>query len=141
MLRDIMAPAKRVGAMEVTMTRTARLLIVALVVATSVTAFAAGGLASTFVAWRIADVSADDVLMVRAQPNANAPILVGYPDGVTLSLTGRCTGGVYLDDIHALPQWQQRQIVRSEWCEIWIDPYATGNYLSAWVYGRYIAPL
>jgi hypothetical protein len=40
-----------------------------------------------------------------------------------------------------LPAWQQRQLVRGQWCEVWLDPYATGEFRNGWVYGRYIAPI
>jgi hypothetical protein len=100
----------------------------------------APSLGSAFVAWKVADVSADDVLMVRAYPNATSRILVGYPEGVMLSMTGRCTGNIHLEQIQGQPAWKQRQLVRSEWCELWLDPYGTGEFRNGWVYGRYIRP-
>jgi hypothetical protein len=78
--------------------------------------------------------------MIRAYPNALSTILVGYPSGAPLSMTGRCTGGLQLDAIQTLPAWQQRRLAEAEWCEVWVDPYATGEFRSGWVYGRYIAP-
>ena len=107
----------------------------ALIAATSVLAHAVPAVSSTFVAWRVTGVSANDLLNVRAYPSSGSKILVGYPNGTTLSMTGRCTGGVHLDAISHLPAWQQRQVVRTKWCETWTD-YGTG-----WVYGRYIRPL
>jgi uncharacterized protein YraI len=101
----------------------------------------AESLSAAFFAWRVTEVSADDVLMVRAGPGSGSPILVGYPSGVTLSMTGRCTGGLSLDDIGHLPYAQQRALVRSEWCEVWLDPYGSGDFRSGWVFGRYIEPL
>ncbi len=67
--------------------------------------------------------------------------LVAYPNGVILSLTGKCTGGVNLDTINGWPKWKQRETVRYEWCEAWIDPTGAGTFRTAWVYGKYIAPL
>jgi hypothetical protein len=31
--------------------------------------------------------------------------------------------------------------VRTRWCEVWVDPIATGDFQSGWVFGRYIRPL
>jgi hypothetical protein len=101
----------------------------------------APSLASTFFGWQVSDVSSDDVLMVRAYPSSQSQILVGYPSGVALSMTGRCTGGLDMNDIAGLPRWQQRQLVQGAWCEVWIDPYATGDFRNGWVYGAYISPM
>lgn len=114
---------------------------VALIALAGAAAFSADALGSAFVAWEVADVGADDVLMVRDGPSSNADILVGYPEGVTLSMTGRCTGGVRLDDIQTLSEETQREMIRSKWCEVWLDPYGTGEFRSGWVYGRYIRPV
>jgi hypothetical protein len=118
-----------------------RALAAAFVAAAIATSFSAKSLSAAFFAWRVADVSADDVLMVRAGPGSGSPILVGYPSGVTLSMTGQCTGGLSLDDISHLPYAEQRARVRSEWCEVWLDPYGTGDFRSGWVFGPYIEPL
>jgi hypothetical protein len=101
---------------------------------------ALSSLASTFMAWEVTGISSNDVLMVRAHPSASSRILVGYPNGVMLSMTGRCTGDVRLDEIGGLSTSQQRAIVRSAWCEVWLDPYGTGEFRNGWVFGRYIAP-
>jgi hypothetical protein len=55
-------------------------------------------------------------------------------------MTGRCSGGVRLDDIQNLPRFAQRQLVQGKWCELWLDPYGTGEFRNGWVFGRYIAP-
>jgi hypothetical protein len=99
------------------------------------------GNASAFYGWQVSGVSASDVLMVRAYPAASSRILVGYPEGTPLSLTGSCTGGLNLGSINGLPKAQQRQAVRSLWCQVWLDPIANGNFQAGWVFGRYIAPL
>lgn len=96
--------------------------------------------ASTFAAWRVTGLAANDLLNVRAYPSSGSRILVGYPDGTRLSMTGRCTGGVNLSVIGGLPESQQRQAVRYRWCETWLDPDGDGEYQSGWVYGRYIRP-
>lgn len=96
--------------------------------------------AGAFRAWAVADVPAWDTLNVRAWPSSKSQILVAYPNGTLLSMTGKCTGGVHLDTVAALPAWQQRAAVREVWCEAWIDPQGNGNYRTAWVYGKYIAP-
>ena len=71
----------------------------ALIAATSIFAQSAPAASSTFVAWRITGVAANDLLNVHAYPSSSSRILVGYPNGTTLSMTGRCTGGVRLDEI------------------------------------------
>lgn len=122
------------------MTRIRRLAAAA-IAATIFAAVSVPTSAAAFFGWQVTDVSSDDVLMVRAYPSSQSQILVGYPSGVPLSMTGRCTDGVEMDDIAGLPGWQQRQIVRSVWCELWFDPYATGDFRNGWVYGAYIAPM
>lgn len=97
--------------------------------------------AAAMFGWRVADVPAEDVLHVRAFPDAKSTILVGYPNGTQLSLTGRCTGGLRLDAISGQPSAKQQQRVRSRWCELWLDPTGSGAWRSGWVRGRYIRPL
>ena len=82
-----------------------------------------------------------DTLNLRAWPSSGSKILVAYPNGVILSMTGKCTGGVKLDTINGWPKWKQRETVRYQWCEAWIDPTGNGTFRTAWVYGKYIAPL
>jgi hypothetical protein len=55
-------------------------------------------------------------------------------------MTGRCTGGVNLGVIQGRPAWKQRQLVRYEWCETWLDP-AGSEYRNGWVYGPHIRPV
>ena len=116
-------------------------LMAALVAAAAVAASVAPGNAAAFFAWRVSDVPSWDTLNVRAWPSSGSKILVAYPNGVILSMTGKCTGGVTLDTINGLPKWQQRDAVRTQWCEAWIDPNGSGTFRTAWVYGKYIAPL
>ena len=97
--------------------------------------------ASAFFGWQVAGVAAGDVLMVRAFPDPASRILVGYPSGTPLSLTGRCTGGLDLNTINGLPASAQVSAVRDHWCQVWVDPHASGNWQSGWVSGRYIRPL
>jgi hypothetical protein len=110
------------------------------IAAFSLLTFGAPAFSSTFVAWRVTNVSAGDLLNVRAYPAPSSTILVGYPNGTTLSMTGRCTGGVNLDAIGGLSSTQQRQMVRYQWCETWLDPDGDGEFRNGWVYGRYIRP-
>jgi hypothetical protein len=113
----------------------------ALVAAASLAASVAPSGASAFFAWRVTDVPQWDTLNVRAWPSSSSQILVAYPNGVILSLTGKCTGGVKLDTINGWPAWKQREVVRYQWCEAWVDPAGNGTFRTAWVYGKYIAPL
>ena len=95
---------------------------------------------AAFFTWQVAEVPEWDTLNVRALPNSASQILVAYPNGTVLSMTGACTNGLTLDQISGLPAWQQRQHVRYQWCQAWIDPWGTGQHQAAWVYGKYIAP-
>jgi hypothetical protein len=122
------------------MTGSRKRLAALFIAASGTIAILAPGLASTFVAWQVNGIAADDVLMVRAYPSATSRILVGYPDGVTLSMTGRCTGSINLGDIQTQPAWKQRQTVGDKWCELWLDPYGNGEFRNGWVFGRYIRP-
>ena len=112
------------------------LMMAAVMVAAGVTS----SLASAFFAWSVTDVPPGDTLNVRAWPSSASQILVAYPNGHTLSMTGKCTAGVDLDAIAGMPAWKQRQAVRYAWCETWLDPNGNGQYRTAWVYGRYIRP-
>ena len=123
------------------MPRLGRALPIALIAAISVVGLVTMSFASAFVAWQVSGIASNDVLMVRAYPSSTSRILVGYPDGVMLSMTGRCTGDVRLDEVQRLPASQQRAMVRSEWCEVWLDPYGTGEFRNGWVFGRYIRPI
>lgn len=103
-------------------------------------AAATPGGASAFFAWSATDVPPGDTLNIRAWPSSQSQILVAYPNNSMLSLTGKCTGGVTLDAIAGLAKWKQRQAVRYQWCQVWIDPNGGGQYRAAWVYGKYIRP-
>ena len=98
------------------------------------------GNASAFFGWAVTDVPPGDTLNLRAYPSAQSRILVAYPNGTLLSMTGKCTGGVNLGAIAGWPKWQQRQAVRYVWCETWVDPYGNGQFRPAWVYGKFIRP-
>ena len=122
------------------MSRFAKTLAVATIAAVCAAMPVTAGFASAFVAWRVTDISSDDVLMVRAYPSATSRILVGYPDGITLSMTGRCTDDIRIDEIQNYDTDEQRDLVSEAWCEVWLDPYGTGDFRNGWVYGRYIEP-
>ncbi len=117
-----------------------RAMAAVVIAAVGLVSFSAPGIGSAFVAWRVADVARSDLLNVRAYPSSSSRVLVGYPNGTRLSMTGRCTGGVNLDAIQNRPAWKQRQLVRYKWCEAWLDPTGSGEYRNGWVYGRYIRP-
>jgi hypothetical protein len=116
-------------------------LIAALIWASATSGSVSAAIAAAFFGWQVTNVAGDDVLMVRAFPDASSRILVGYPNGTPLSLTGRCTGGLDLNTINGLPAAAQVGAVREHWCEVWVDPYASGNWQAGWVSGRYIRPL
>lgn len=117
----------------------AKLIAVAVAVST-IGAFASKSDAATFSAWQVVDVAWGDVLNVRKYPSSKSQKQSAYPNGTTLQMTGRCTDGVNLFDIAHLSFWQQKQAVRYRWCEVWHDPANDENFVTGWVYGRYIAP-
>lgn len=117
-----------------------RLAIAAAAVAASLVASVLPASAEFF-GWQVTGVPAWDVLNVRAYPSSQSQILVGYPNGTALSLTGKCTARLKLDDINGWPKWKQVQAVRYRWCEAWLDPQGNGNYRPGWVYGKFIRPL
>jgi hypothetical protein len=96
--------------------------------------------AATFAAWQVVNVPFGDTLNVRKYPASNSQKQSAYPNGTVLQMTGKCTGGVNLLDISGQPEWKQEQLVRYRWCQIWHDPAQDGNFVTGWVYGRYIAP-
>lgn len=96
--------------------------------------------ATTFAAWQVANVEWGDTLNVRKYPASNSQKQAAYPNGTVLQMTGRCTGGVNLLDIANQSEWKQIEAVRYRWCEVWHDPAQNGNYVTGWVYGKYIEP-
>ena len=96
--------------------------------------------AATFAAWQVSNVPFGDVLNVRKYPASHSQRQAAYPNGTVLQMTGTCTGGVDLHDVTGWPKWKQRQAVRYRWCQIWHDPSRDGNFVTGWVYGRYIIP-
>ncbi|WP_421852571.1 SH3 domain-containing protein [Oricola sp.] len=116
--------------------------LVTLMAAAAVTlSVASGAGASAFTAWSVTDVPWGDTLNVRKYPASYSQKQNAYPNDAVLSMTGRCKGGLSLFDIAHLPDWQQRQIVRYKWCEIWHSPAQNGQYVSGWVYMKYMRPL
>ena len=115
-----------------------------LILSTALAAFAgllAGAAqATTFAAWEVANVPWGDTLNVRKYPASHSQKQAAYPNGTVLQMTGRCTGGVDLFAIAGESPWAQRQVVRYRWCEIWHDPRNDGDFVTGWVYGRYVRP-
>jgi hypothetical protein len=95
---------------------------------------------TTFAAWQVTDVAFGDTLNVRKYPSATSQKQSAYPNGTVLQMTGKCTGGLNVMDLAARPASEQRQQVRYRWCQIWHDPSQSGNFVTGWVYGRYIKP-
>jgi hypothetical protein len=115
--------------------------IVAPAVLTSMLALGAGAAdAATFAAWKVSGLTFGDTLNVRKYPSNQSQKQAAYPEGMVLQMTGRCTGGTNLLDISAQPGWKQRAAIRYRWCEVWHDPARDGNFVTGWVYGRYITP-
>lgn len=123
------------------MTRFIRNLAVALALSSAVGAAAGKAEASTFFGWQVDNVPWGDTLNVRKFPANYSQKQAAYPNGTPLQMTGSCTKGLDLDDVAHLSPWQQAQAVRYRWCEVWHDPTQTGDWVTGWVYGRYISPL
>lgn len=115
-------------------------MLVVMVAASGVAGYAGHSQASTFAAWQVTDLPWGDTLNVRKYPSSQSQKQAAYPDGTVLSMTGRCTGGVNLFDIAHRSHAAQRQAVRYRWCEVWHEPARDGNFVTGWVYGRYIEP-
>ncbi|MGX7872085.1 hypothetical protein ACVDG5_003625 [Mesorhizobium sp. ORM6] len=81
-----------------------------------------------------------DTLNVRRYPSGTSQKQAACLNGTILQMTGRCTGGINLQDIANQPASKQRQTVRHRWCEIWYDPARNGNFAIGWAHGKYIAP-
>lgn len=96
--------------------------------------------AAVFAAWKVTGVPFGDTLNIRKYPASISQRQAAYPNGAILQMTGRCTGGVDLLDIAGQPAWQQKQLIRYRWCEVWHDPARDGRFVTGWVYGKYIAP-
>lgn len=95
---------------------------------------------ATFAAWQVTGVPFGDTLNVRKYPSSVSQKQSAYPNGTVLQMTGKCTGGVNLLDISGQPEWKQKQLVRYRWCQVWHDPAQSGDFVTGWVYGRYIKP-
>ncbi|MGF7007433.1 hypothetical protein J2X50_003108 [Aminobacter sp. BE322] len=113
---------------------------VALAVASTVALFAGQSNAAAFSAWEVAQVPWGDTLNIRKFPSNASQKQAAYPNGAVLQMTGKCTGGIDLRDIGHLPAWKQEQRVRYRWCQVWHDPAQNGNFVTGWVYGKYITP-
>lgn len=111
-----------------------------LAVAATVAFYGAHAQATVFAAWEVANVAFGDTLNVRKYPSNTSQKQSAYPNGTVLQMTGKCTGGVDLLDISTKPEWKQKQLVRYSWCQVWHDPAQNGNFVTGWVYGKYISP-
>lgn len=106
----------------------------------SAAALAGSAQATVFAAWEVANVPFGDTLNVRKYPASTSQKQAAYPNGTVLQMTGKCTGGVNLLDITTQPAWKQENAVRYRWCQVWHDPAQNGNFVTGWVYGKYISP-
>lgn len=98
--------------------------------------------ASTFFAWEVTGVEWNDTLNARRWPAATSQKRAAYPNGTTLSLTGKCKGAPnLLEQISHLPANVQRAaVMEAKWCEIWHDPYNNGEFEPGWIYMKYAKP-
>ncbi|RWP80059.1 SH3 domain-containing protein [Mesorhizobium sp.] len=112
----------------------------AFAVASTVLAFTGQSHATVFAAWQVTNVPFGDTLNVRKYRAGSSQKQAAYPNGAVLQMTGKCTGGINLLDIANQPASQQVEKVRYRWCEVWHDPAQSGNFVTGWVYGKYITP-
>ncbi|PSJ49692.1 SH3 domain-containing protein [Mesorhizobium ephedrae] len=96
--------------------------------------------AATFAAFQVNGLAFGDTLNVRKYPSNQSQKQAAYPNGTVLQMTGKCTDGLDLFDIAGQPRWKQEQAVRYRWCQVWHDPARNGEFVTGWVYGRYITP-
>lgn len=96
--------------------------------------------ANTFAAWEVSGIAFGDTLNVRKYPSSGSQKQAAYPNGTVLQMTGKCTGGVNLLDLGGQSTAKQEKLVRYQWCQVWHDPARDGNFVTGWVYGRYITP-
>lgn len=123
------------------MARTQRTMAAAALAIATATAAVSTAQTSTFHAWQITGVPYGDILNVRKWPASHSAMQAGYPNGTVLSMTGRCKGGLMLDQLAGLSHAQKRQAVRYRWCEIWHDPARNEQYVTGWVYMKYMQPM
>ncbi len=95
---------------------------------------------AAFAAWQVSNLPHGDTLNVRKHPANSSQKQAAYPNDTVLQMTGKCTGGVNLFDIATQPNWKQEQLVRYRWCQVWHDPAQNGDFVTGWVYGKYITP-
>jgi hypothetical protein len=95
---------------------------------------------TVFAAWRVTGLQFGDTLNARKYPSSQSQKQAAYPNGTVLQMTGKCTGGVNLLSTAGQPAAKQASAVRHAWCQIWHDPARDGNFITGWVYGRYIEP-
>ncbi|MER9634478.1 SH3 domain-containing protein [Mesorhizobium sp. M0228] len=112
----------------------------ALAVAAMTLANAGQSHATAFAAWQVANVPFGDTLNVRKYPSGTSQKQAAYPNGTVLQMTGKCTGGINLLDMTSQTYWQQKHKIRHRWCEVWHDPAQSGQFVTGWVYGKYITP-
>ena len=114
---------------------------VTVLVCASALAFWAGhAQTAAFAAWQVSNLPFGDTLNVRKYPANSSQKQAAYPEGTVLQMTGKCTGGVDLLDISGKPAAKQKQLVRYQWCQVWHDPAKDGQFVTGWVYGKYISP-
>lgn len=112
----------------------------ALAVASTVLVLTGQSHATVFAAWQVTNVPFGDTLNVRKYPAGSSQKQAAYPNGAVLQMTGKCTGGTNLLDIATQPAWKLEQKIRYRWCEVWHDPARNGDFVTGWVYGKYITP-
>ncbi len=114
--------------------------VTALVCASALAFWAGQAQTAAFAAWQVSNLPFGDTLNVRKYPANSSQKQAAYPEGTVLQMTGKCTGGVDLLDISGEPAAKQKQLVRYQWCEVWHDPAKDGQFVTGWVYGKYISP-
>ena len=72
---------------------------------------------------------------VTVRAYVGGPTLYSLEFGTVVALTGRCTGGLNLDDIARLSVWRQMKKVSHHWCET--EPLLGSR---GWIFGGYLVP-
>ncbi len=80
--------------------------------------------------FRVVDVAQDDVLNIRSEGNANAPILGTIPAGADGVKNLGCTGGLSFVDWQNATQEERDAAAKTRWCRVSFD--GTEGWAAGW---------
>lgn len=97
-------------------------------------------MASAFWPGTVINIATTDALNIRKWPAATSQILDAYPDGASISLTGRCknivTNASFPIDGGQSANWKYTKMKAANvWCQVMTDAAQLG-----WARGKYLWP-